>query len=77
MALLEPSSDPKDVKNEESLPYLVNIINAVSVDNHMEYVIAIDCNTFTFKSCFGFDQGGRNIITTQPTFNRDSITRLI
>ena len=45
MALLEPSSDPKDVKNEESLPYLVNIINAVSVDNHMEYVIAIEQGT--------------------------------
>ena len=44
-SLLEPSSDQKNVKVEESLPYQVSITNAVSVDNHMEYVIAIDQGT--------------------------------
>ena len=42
MALLEPSSESKDVKIEESLPYQVSIVNAVTVDNHMEYLIAIE-----------------------------------
>ena len=42
MALLESSPDSKNVKIEESLPYQVSIVNAVTVNNHMEYVIAIE-----------------------------------